>query len=387
MARTEQQHNHYTVTNVMLNIKTFWLAASFTIATLLTPLSASASSFADAEQLLANGEIEAALTTVEQALAEDPTNAGGRFLQGIALANLGRADDAIEVFRDLTQDYREIPEPYNNLAVLLAQKGDFNGARDALEAAVDQHPNYTAAWENLADIYSILATIAYETVLQQEPTNAIAQYRLAQMSGSAQAQATPQPKPVTEPEPTTAEPVEVAANTAEEADVEDTNAATEATSPADEAPVVAETEVEATPEPAVTRKPVSNALVAGASIALSTPLSAKQQPVMDAVTSWAKKWAGQDIDGYLAAYSPNYEPQADKSRDEWIAQRKARLAAPGKISIDISQPSVLLLDDQLATVKFLQKYRSDKYQDVVRKTLLLERTGDAWLIVREQSIR
>lgn len=377
----------------MQKVKHLWFAAGFFIAALAAPLSVSANALAEAEQQLANGDIEAALQTVERALADDPTNADGRFLQGIALANLGRADDAIEVFRDLTQDYREIPEPYNNLAVLLAQKGDFNGARDALEAAVEQHPNYTAAWENLADIYSILATIAYETVLQQEPTNAIAQYRLAQMSGSAQAQATPQPKP--------APAAEVAAESVAEAVVEtaaiepvapeetafDIVAAEEPLEDKAEEAIATVVEPAPEPEPAVVRKPVSDTLIAGASVALSTPLNAQQQPVMNAVTSWAEKWAGQDVDGYLASYSPNYEPQADKSRDEWIAQRKARLSAPGKISIDISQPSVLMLDDQLATVKFLQKYRSDKYQDTVRKTLLLERSGDTWLIVREQSIR
>lgn len=355
----------------MQKLNTFWFAASLFIAALAAPFYAAANDYAEAEELLTNGDVKAALKSVERALESDPTNADGRFLQGIALANLGRADDAIEVFRDLTQDYREIPEPYNNLAVLLAQKGDFDGARDALEAAVHQHPNYTAAWENLADIYSILATIAYETVLQQEPTNSIAQYRLAQMSGSAQAQATPQPKPA--PAPAKAPEPEVASEDIGE-------------EPADEVEeIVAEAKEIA--EPSLSRKPVTESLISGANVAISAPLNAQQQPIMDAVTAWAKKWAGQDIEGYLAAYSANYEPQANKTRAEWEAQRRSRLAAPGKISIDISQPSVLLLDDQLATVKFLQKYRSDKYSDTVRKTLLLERVENSWLIVREQSIR
>lgn len=379
-------------------MKKFWLAASLFIAIQATWATAWAADFAEAEQLLTSGDAAGALQTVEAALASDPTNADGRFLQGIALANLGRADDAIEVFRDLTQDYREIPEPYNNLAVLLAQKGDFNGARDALEAAVDQHPNYTAAWENLADIYSILATIAYETVLQQEPTNSIAQYRLAQMSGSAQAQATPQPvapapaavatakpaapAPVAVPVPVPA-PAPVAIASVEEA----AEAVEEAV--AEAKPVVEEavTAIEPEAAPSFIRKPVSDTRISGATVAMSAPLSAKQQPIMDAVNKWANDWANQDIEGYLSAYSDNYEPQENKTRAEWISQRRARLAAPGEISIKISQPSVLLLDDELATVKFLQDYRSDKYQDSVRKTLLLERYNGTWVIVREQSIR
>lgn len=350
-------------------MKKFWFVASLFIATQATWATAWGADFAEAEQLLTSGDASAALNAVESALESDPTNADGRFLQGIALANLGRADDAIEVFRDLTQDYREIPEPYNNLAVLLAQKGDFNGARDALEAAVTQHPNYTAAWENLADIYSILATIAYETVLQQEPTNSIAQYRLAQMSGTAQAQATPQPA-LTAAAPTAPDTnTEVVAETVEEV------------------AIAAVDELEAEAAPSFVRKPVGGKLVSGAKVAISAPLSAKQQPVMDAVSLWAKNWANQDVEAYLNSYSDNYEPQENKSRAEWISQRRARLAAPGKISIGITQPSVMLLDDDLATVKFLQDYRSDKYQDSVRKTLLLERKNGAWVIVREQSIR
>ena len=371
-------------------MKKFWLAASLFIAIQATWATAWGADFAEAEQLLTSGDAAGALRSVEAALANDPTNADGRFLQGIALANIGRADDAIEVFRDLTQDYREIPEPYNNLAVLLAQKGDFNGARDALEAAVNQHPNYTAAWENLADIYSILATIAYETVLQQEPTNSIAQYRLAQMSGSAPAQATPQP--VAAPAPA---PVVVAAKPVAPVVVAVAAKVEKAAEPAEEVVAVAETAIEPKIEemiepaaaPSFIRKPVSDSRISGAQVAISTPLNAKQQPIMNTVSQWAKDWANQNIEGYLSAYSANYEPQENQSRAEWVAQRRARLAAPGEISITISQPSVLLLDDELATVKFLQDYRSDTYQDSVRKTLLLERSKGTWVIVREQSIR
>ena len=56
-------------------------------------------------------------------------------------------------------DYPELPEPHNNLAVLYAQKGDYELARDELEAAIGAAPDYAIAYENLGDIYARLAAV------------------------------------------------------------------------------------------------------------------------------------------------------------------------------------------------------------------------------------
>ena len=40
--------------------------------------------------------------------------------------------DAISTFTQITQDYPELPEPYNNLAVLYAGQSQFDKARAAL---------------------------------------------------------------------------------------------------------------------------------------------------------------------------------------------------------------------------------------------------------------
>ena len=49
----------------------------------------------------------------------------------------GQDAAAIATFSALIEDYPELPEPYNNLAVLYAQKGEYEGARIALESAVN----------------------------------------------------------------------------------------------------------------------------------------------------------------------------------------------------------------------------------------------------------
>lgn len=361
---TEQ--NRSKGTNKMKHI---WFAATL----LLVSQGAWSADLLKAEQLLNAGQAEAALLEAESFLANDPTNADGRFIQGIALAGLNRTDDAIAIFKDLTSDYPGIPEPYNNLAVLLAQSGDYAGARDALEDAVKTHPNYTAAWENLADIYSVMAAEAYEKVLKQNPTNTAAKQRLAAMNGAVNpapppASPVPSPAPVAKPSSVVA----VAVIEPTQADVEQV-----ATSKAD---VNTQPFVEPIAES-------SNAPTPEASIESAGDLSPAQQEVMQAVTEWATHWSQSDINGYLAAYSSNYQPQDNQSRSDWEKTRRTRLAKPAAISLKINQPKVAFLDDNLATVKFVQSYKSDSYNDTVRKTLLMERENNNWLIVREQSIR
>ncbi|MGC7407566.1 hypothetical protein ACPWSH_26950, partial [Pandoraea pneumonica] len=65
-------------------------------------------------------------------VASQPRNAQARFQRGVALAGLGRADDAIFAFSQMTQDFPELPEPYINLAALYAERGELLRARDSL---------------------------------------------------------------------------------------------------------------------------------------------------------------------------------------------------------------------------------------------------------------
>ena len=95
-----------------------------------------------------------ALDLLEAHLPAGPGDAEARFLQGVALVELERDGEALGVFERLTQDHPDLPEPYNNLAVLYAAKGDHARARDALLEAISTHPSYATAHENLGDIYA-----------------------------------------------------------------------------------------------------------------------------------------------------------------------------------------------------------------------------------------
>ena len=86
-------------------------------------------------------------------------------MQGLLFTELNEIDAAIKVFTEITHFYPELPEPYNNLAVLYAKQNQLERAKIALEMAIQTHPNYATAYENLGDIYIQLANQAYNQAL------------------------------------------------------------------------------------------------------------------------------------------------------------------------------------------------------------------------------
>ena len=137
---------------------------------------------AAAGKMLKTGDARGALTEINRYLDDKPADAQGRFLRGVILTRLGDYDAAVAVFKDLTAEYPDLPEPYNNLAVIYARQQQYDEARDALEMAIRTHPAYATAHENLGDIYSRLASQAYGKALQIDAGNASAQTKLALIS-------------------------------------------------------------------------------------------------------------------------------------------------------------------------------------------------------------
>jgi len=137
----------------------------------------------DIDRLLRSGRTDEALARIDRALAAKPGDPQMRFLHGVALADAKRTDEATEVLVRLTEDYPELAEPYNNLAVLYAATGAYDKARNALEAAVRNNPGYATAYENLGDVYARLAAASYSRVQQLDAANRSAGSKLAQLRG------------------------------------------------------------------------------------------------------------------------------------------------------------------------------------------------------------
>jgi Flp pilus assembly protein TadD len=144
-----------------------WLALLGTLAA----LSSQADEYADTNQLVRANKFTEALAKVDSYLAGKPADPQMRFLKGVIQRNLGQTAAATATFTKLTEDYPELPEPYNNLAVLYAGQGQYDKARVTLEMAVRTNPNYATAHENLGDVYVRLASQAYNKALLLDSSN------------------------------------------------------------------------------------------------------------------------------------------------------------------------------------------------------------------------
>jgi len=107
-------------------------------------LAAAFPTFADnlpeVQKLIKQGQLPQALGKVDAYLAGKPKDAQGRFLKGLILTEMNKNAEAIEVFTALTQDFPELPDPYNNLAVLYAAEGQLPNALAALQTALRNDP-------------------------------------------------------------------------------------------------------------------------------------------------------------------------------------------------------------------------------------------------------
>jgi tetratricopeptide (TPR) repeat protein len=130
------------------------------------PFAALADEYTDVNRLVQAKQFDQAMARADQYLAAKPRDPQMRFLKGVIQTEAGRTADAIATFTRLTEDYPELPEPYNNLAVLYAAQSQFDKARAALEMAVRTNPSYAVAYENLGDVYARLAAQSYAKAVQ-----------------------------------------------------------------------------------------------------------------------------------------------------------------------------------------------------------------------------
>lgn len=85
-----------------------------------------------------------------------------RYLQGRALDALGQHDQAMAVWRQMTTDYPELPEPWNALAIAYARQGQLQLAREALDMALVSDPSFAPALENLGHVQMRLAQESFD---------------------------------------------------------------------------------------------------------------------------------------------------------------------------------------------------------------------------------
>jgi tetratricopeptide (TPR) repeat protein len=342
----------------------------------------------DINGLLKQGQHAKALERVNQYLAQKPGDPNGRFTKGLILAEQNKTAEAIEVFAALSRDYPELPEPFNNLAVLYASQGQYEKARQQLERSIRTHPSYATAYENLGDVYTKLASQAYDKALQFDSSNSAAKNKLSLIRdlissnrlpatpsapSVALKDAAPPPAGKSAPSKPEAKPAEVKGAVAARTDAQKADAKPVVAAKAD-AP-------KADAKPAV----VAKADAPKADAKRPRAQGGDQQAVLQAVLAWADAWSQQKIEAYLGFYAQDFKTPKGEGRPEWEAARRERIAGAKKIEVAVESPKVVLKDENNAVVSFKQKYRSDTLKVDSRKTLVMVRTGGRWAIQQERT--
>ena len=85
-----------------------------------------------------------------------------RFLKARLQIELRELEQAKKTLIQITQQFPELPEPYNNLAAIAASQEKWIEARDYLELALKLRPSYAIASANLGELYVRLGAKAYE---------------------------------------------------------------------------------------------------------------------------------------------------------------------------------------------------------------------------------
>ncbi|MEC5399791.1 YybH family protein [Uliginosibacterium sp. H1] len=334
----------------------------------------------DVQNLIKQGQFTQALDRADRDLVANPKDRKTRFLKGVALTELNRLDEAAQVFLKLTEEAPELPEPYNNLAVIYAQQKQYDKAKAALEMAIRTHPSYSIAHENLGDLYTKMARQAYDRALQLDAANPSTQAKLGLIreiisvgtKPGAPAAATPPAAAVQPARP----PVVAAAPTP---------AAPPAPTPAAPAPAAKPVPVPP-PPPAAAPAPATRPIATPAPAPAEKPAVATADAEDDArkmVQSWADAWSRKDVKDYLAFYARDFAVPGKTSRADWEKERRTRIDKPGTIKVGLSNLRIKV-DGDRATAQFRQAYSAPGLNANSNKTLELVRRNGRWQIQQER---
>jgi Tfp pilus assembly protein PilF len=310
----------------------------------------------DANRLFKEGQHSQALDKVNGYLANKPKDAQARFLKGLIFTEQGRSKDAIKIFSGLTDDYPNLPEPYNNLAVLYASQGQYEKAKMELEMAIRTHPSYAIAHDNLGDIYAKMASDAYDRALQLDNHNTSTQTKLVMINDLFRDGIHGQ-------------------ETSASMHSDTVQGQDEATAPA----------VKAEKSPVATQSVLSSIVAANPVPAVPTALPDQNKEVLEAVNAWAAAWSSQDANKYLSFYAADFKIPNNESRSDWETSRHERVTNPKFIQVSVSNAKVKFSDTEHATVSFRQLYRASHHTASGKKILLMVKYDGNWLIQEERT--
>jgi hypothetical protein len=255
---------------------------------------------------------------------------------------------AVRILEPWQQKYPFNLELANDYAIALAQLGRLEDASKALEAAFLSNPQSQEAFENLRQILSRQAAVFYaKAVGRPAPTGPLA------LKGD----------PLAVEQPTMAS---------------DSANRSEPTVPVQ--PSVTKVQQGALKTPVNDAEASLSRAKANGSTVDGRPL---RQAVTAAAERWAKAWESKDFEGYLAAYSENFQPQKFPSREAWVEHRRPRVTRPGPLLVRVSDIRVKQLSPDRAEVTLRQRYEASGTKLTSSKRMVFVNEKGEWKILLE----
>ncbi len=266
-----------------------------------------------------------ALEKIKKRLRSSPGEPRLLFYKGVTEAKVNQIDEAINTYNDLINRHPNLPEPYNNLAVIYAERQELDLAKETLEKAIKTNSSYSVAHVNLGDIYTQMATNAYNMAFEIDKDNKIAKNKLKLIT----------------------ELFNYRPNTNEKSI-------------------------------AIGKLEKENIVI------ITRSKSTDKKNIIKRIETWKTAWENKDLDLYFDSYSENFKYPNQMNQNQWENYRRDRIVNKKNISINISNIKLKFEKDIIHAV-FYQEYKSTGYQQKSKKTLFFEFQSDDWKIIEEFS--
>ena len=278
----------------------------------------------DIKLLLKSGKYARAEILTNNSIEDDLNNPELLFYKGIIETNMNKNNQAIDTFRDLTERFPELPEPFNNLAVLYAEKGQYDLAKEILEQAIKTNPSYLTAHINLGDIFTKMASEAYNNALEIDKSNNIAITKLSMITQLFNYQ-----------------------------------------------PNTRNTKIDSI-EKKKTIKP------------LKVNKENLSNDILNTLENWKTAWENKNMKEYLSFYSSSFKYPNNMNKADWENYRTNRIISKKIIDISIGNTKVKFNKEKII-VTFAQNYKSGALNQTSNKTLVFMQEDSRWLILEETS--
>ncbi len=119
----------------------------------------------------------------------------------------------------------------------------------------------------------------------------------------------------------------------------------------------------------------------GMTSSASAVTEADRESLVAFLQQWEQCWETLNLDCYIGFYSSDFR-HSGRDWDEWKADRMAVFERSRQVEVTLERMEFQRVGETFQ-ITALQRYRSDRYEDVGTKKLRVRREGDSWQIVRE----